>query len=133
MSALLEQSPVREQLVPQSGDLGELINRLSPSFYAAPHSAALIAAVGRLARCSETQMAEETTAVAGRLRLLFYASISRRVPTDLRSLPSYVGSVRRRFRLASGNEARRVLALAEGYPSWRALMAAALRSTPSCH
>lgn len=72
---------------------------------------------------------QETARIYGRLRFLFYAAVGRRQPNDLRSLPSYVNSVKRRFNLVSGNEARQVLAHVEGYVNWAAVMDAALGTT----
>lgn len=60
-------------------------------------------------------------------RLEFYASLRRRAPVQLVSIPSYVKAVKRQLHLSSGNQARQVLATIEGYKDWPALMAAMLR------
>lgn len=60
-------------------------------------------------------------------RCEFYASLRRRAPVQLVSIPSYVKAVKRQFHLVSGNQARQVLATIEGYKDWPALMAAMLR------
>lgn len=62
-------------------------------------------------------------------RLEFYASLRRRAPVQLVSIPSYVKAVKRHFQLSSGNQARQILATIEGYKDWPALMSAMLRQS----
>lgn len=61
------------------------------------------------------------------MRLAFYASLNRRAPQRLVSVPSYVRAVRKHFDLTSGNQARQYLAQVEGFTSWNQLMAAMLK------
>lgn len=55
-------------------------------------------------------------------RVAFYASLKRRAPLQLRSVPSYVRAVQRKLDLPSRNAARAVLASIEGFDNWRDLV-----------
>lgn len=60
-------------------------------------------------------------------RLAFYASLRRRAPQQLVSIPSYVKAVKRHLHLESGNQARLILARIEGFKDWPSLTATMLR------
>lgn len=121
-----------EQPDPQSDlnrgrqDLTDLIHRLSPRMRATDGADELIRALERVATCEPHDLAKAAEVAGERLRLLFYASIGRRAPLDLRSMPAYVVSTQRRYHLVSKNAARELLAHVEGHRSWSSLMRAAL-------
>lgn len=108
-------------------ELYDLISRLSPRTRRTAGAGALIQSLLAVVDCDDAQLPTAAEQASARLRLLFYASIARRPPTDLRSAPAYVSSVQRRYELPSRNAAREMLAQIEGFNDWRALMRAALR------
>lgn len=77
-------------------------------------------------RAAIRRLSEERRAVLTEMQHLmrkaFYASLNRRVPTSLLSLPSYVRSVQKHFDLPSRNQARAMLAQVEGFRNWKDVM-----------
>lgn len=76
----------------------------------------------RKAWCVIESTDDDSTELRALARIAFYASLGRRCPQRLISVPSYVKAVKRKFRLVSGNAARQILATVEGYKDWSDLM-----------
>lgn len=76
----------------------------------------------RKVRCVVEPTDDDLVEIRALARVAFYASLGRRCPQRLTSVPSYVKAVKRKFRLVSGNAARQILATVEGYKDWSDLM-----------
>lgn len=116
-----------DNIATRSAELRDLIERRSPRMRHTDGADLLITALERVATCEDSELVACAAEVSERLRLLFYASVGRRPPSDLRSAPTYVSSVQRRYHMSSRNAAREALAHVEGYRTWRDLMHGALR------